>query len=88
MLFECYLWDLLYKYTCPYLYKRIIYVQVASWGGDLLDRGIITMSMAPRDSHEAQVQFSLEQGIPAMLCIISTQQLPYPSNAFDMASYP
>eukprot|EP00250_Pteridium_aquilinum_P011628 c20206_g1_i1 orf=2-232(-) len=28
---------------------------VASWGGGLLDRGIITMSLAPRDNHEAQV---------------------------------
>jgi len=58
---------------------------VASWGGDLLDRGIITLSLAPRDNHEAQVQFALERGIPAILGIISTQRLPYPSNAFDMA---
>ncbi|KOM40715.1 hypothetical protein LR48_Vigan04g091300 [Vigna angularis] len=27
---------------------------VASWGGDLLDRGILTLSLAPRDNHEAQ----------------------------------
>ncbi|KAJ6703845.1 METHYLTRANSFERASE PMT21-RELATED [Salix viminalis] len=33
---------------------------VASWGGDLLDRGILTVSLAPRDNHEAQVQFALE----------------------------
>lgn len=59
--------------------------QVASWGGDLLDRGILTMSLAPRDNHEAQVQFALERGIPAMLGIISTQRLPFPSNSFDMA---
>lgn len=58
---------------------------VASWGGYLLDRGIITMSLAPRDNHEAQVQFALERGIPAMLGVISTQRLPYPANAFDMA---
>lgn len=58
---------------------------VASWGGGLLDRGIITMSLAPRDNHEAQVQFALERGIPAMLGVISTQRLPYPANAFDMA---
>eukprot|EP01018_Ginkgo_biloba_P003200 Gb_21032 [translate_table: standard] len=57
---------------------------VASWGGYLLDRRIITLSVAPRDNHEAQVQFALERGIPAMLGIISTQRLPYPSNAFDM----
>ncbi|KAJ8504535.1 hypothetical protein OPV22_005421 [Ensete ventricosum] len=58
---------------------------VASWGGDLLDRGILTVSLAPRDNHEAQVQFALERGIPAILGIISTQRLPFPSNSFDIA---
>ncbi|KAK4801340.1 hypothetical protein SAY86_021827 [Trapa natans] len=58
---------------------------VASWGGDLLDRGILTVSLAPRDNHEAQVQFALERGIPAILGIISTQRLPFPSQSFDMA---
>ncbi|KAK6934883.1 putative S-adenosyl-L-methionine-dependent methyltransferase [Dillenia turbinata] len=58
---------------------------VASWGGDLLDRGILTVSLAPRDNHEAQIQFALERGIPAILGIISTQRLPFPSNSFDMA---
>ncbi|KAL2522069.1 Methyltransferase [Forsythia ovata] len=41
--------------------------EVASWGGDLLDPGILTISPAPRDNHEAQVQFALERGIPAIL---------------------
>ncbi|KAF0934278.1 hypothetical protein E2562_024468 [Oryza meyeriana var. granulata] len=58
---------------------------VASWGGDLLGRGILTLSLAPRDNHEAQVQFALERGVPAILGIISTQRLPFPSAAFDMA---
>lgn len=58
---------------------------VASWGGDLLDRGILTVSLAPRDNHQAQVQFALERGIPAILGVISTQRLPFPSNSFDMA---
>ncbi|KAF8645105.1 hypothetical protein HU200_066203 [Digitaria exilis] len=58
---------------------------VASWGGDLLGRGILTVSLAPRDNHEAQVQFALERGIPAILGIISTQRLPFPSSSFDMA---
>ncbi|EFJ21402.1 hypothetical protein SELMODRAFT_151943 [Selaginella moellendorffii] len=58
---------------------------VASWGGALLDRNIITMSLAPRDNHEAQVQFALERGIPAILGILATQRLPFPANAFDMA---
>ncbi|XP_020083665.1 probable methyltransferase PMT21 isoform X2 [Ananas comosus] len=58
---------------------------VASWGGDLLDRGVLTVSLAPRDNHEAQIQFALERGIPAILGIISTQRLPFPSNSFDLA---
>lgn len=58
---------------------------VASWGGDLLDRGILTVSLAPRDNHEAQVQFALERGIPAILGILSTHRLPFPSSSFDMA---
>ncbi|XP_076959206.1 putative methyltransferase PMT21 [Bidens hawaiensis] len=58
---------------------------VASWGGDLLDREILTVSLAPRDNHEAQVQFALERGIPAILGILSTHRLPFPSSSFDMA---
>ncbi|KAH7295348.1 hypothetical protein KP509_27G043200 [Ceratopteris richardii] len=43
------------------------------------------MSFAPRDSHEAQVQFALERGVPAMIGIMSTERLPYPARAFDMS---
>lgn len=58
---------------------------VASWGAFLLKRDIVTMSFAPRDTHEAQVQFALERGVPAMIGILSSQRLPYPARAFDMA---
>lgn len=58
---------------------------VASWGAYLQDRNILAMSFAPRDSHEAQVQFALERGLPAMIGIISIDRLPYPARAFDMA---
>ncbi|KAG1362307.1 putative methyltransferase PMT15 [Cocos nucifera] len=58
---------------------------VASWGAYLLSRDILTMSFAPRDSHEAQVQFALERGVPAMIGILASNRLPYPSRAFDMA---
>ncbi|KAK1308094.1 putative methyltransferase PMT2 [Acorus calamus] len=34
---------------------------VASWGAYLLKRNVLAMSFAPRDSHEAQVQFALER---------------------------
>ena len=43
------------------------------------------MSFAPRDSHEAQVQFSLERGVLAVIGVMGTQQLPYPFRAFDMS---
>ncbi|OAY68192.1 putative methyltransferase PMT17, partial [Ananas comosus] len=58
---------------------------VASWGAYLLNRDIVTMSFAPRDTHEAQVQFALERGVPAMLGVMATQRIPYPARAFDMA---
>ncbi|XP_078441006.1 putative methyltransferase PMT17 [Wolffia australiana] len=58
---------------------------VASFGGRLLDLNIVTLSVAPRDVHEAQVQFALERGLPAMLGVLSTFRLSYPSRSFDMA---
>ncbi|MCO5584736.1 hypothetical protein L7F22_038668 [Adiantum nelumboides] len=58
---------------------------VASLGAYLLDRKILTMSFAPRDTHEAQVQFALERGVPAILGVMASQRLPYPTRAFDMA---
>jgi len=60
-------------------------IKVASWGAFLLKRDIIAMSFAPRDTHEAQVQFALERGVPAMIGIMASQRLPYPARAFDMA---
>jgi len=59
-------------------------VQVASWGAYLLSRDILAMSFAPRDSHEAQVQFALERGIPAISAVMGTQRLPFPANVFDV----
>ncbi|OAY69600.1 putative methyltransferase PMT15 [Ananas comosus] len=58
---------------------------VASWGASLLSRGILTMSLAPRDTHEAQVQFALERGVPAMIGVLASNRLPFPARAFDMA---
>uniref|UniRef100_A0A0D9V7C8 Methyltransferase n=1 Tax=Leersia perrieri TaxID=77586 RepID=A0A0D9V7C8_9ORYZ len=57
---------------------------VASFGGYLLDRNVITMSVAPKDEHEAQIQFALERGIPALLAVIGTQKLPFPDDSFDV----
>ncbi|RVW82333.1 hypothetical protein VitviT2T_000950 [Vitis vinifera] len=58
---------------------------VASWGAYLLKKNVIAMSFAPRDNHEAQVQFALERGVPAVIGVLGTIKLPYPSRAFDMA---
>uniref|UniRef100_A0A0D6QUP7 Methyltransferase n=1 Tax=Araucaria cunninghamii TaxID=56994 RepID=A0A0D6QUP7_ARACU len=58
---------------------------VASWGAYLFKKNVLTMSFAPRDSHEAQVQFALERGVPAVINVIGTQRLPYPARAVDMS---
>ncbi|PKI76533.1 hypothetical protein CRG98_003084 [Punica granatum] len=58
---------------------------INDWGAYLLKRDVITMSFAPRDTHEAQVQFALERGVPAMIGIMASKRLPYPARAFDMA---
>ncbi|KAI4339702.1 hypothetical protein MLD38_024614 [Melastoma candidum] len=56
---------------------------VASFGGYLFEKDVFTMSFAPKDEHEAQVQFALERGIPAILSVMGTQRLPFPSGVFD-----
>ncbi|AQK99094.1 putative methyltransferase PMT25 [Zea mays] len=57
---------------------------VASFGGYMFDRDALTMSFAPKDEHEAQVQFALERGIPAISAVMGTKRLPYPSRVFDV----
>ncbi|KAI4300855.1 hypothetical protein L6164_034185 [Bauhinia variegata] len=57
---------------------------VASFSAYLLPLGIQTMSFAPKDGHENQIQFALERGIGAMISVLSTKQLPYPTSSFDM----
>ncbi|KAG9138997.1 hypothetical protein Leryth_027155 [Lithospermum erythrorhizon] len=57
---------------------------VASLGGFLFDRDVLTMSLAPKDEHEAQVQFALERGIPAISAVMGTKRLPYPGRVFDI----
>lgn len=57
---------------------------VASFGAYLLDRDVITLSIAPKDGHENQIQFALERGVPAMIAALATRRLPYPSQAFDL----
>lgn len=57
---------------------------VASFGGYLFERDVLAMSFAPKDEHEAQVQFALERGIPAISAVMGTQRLPFPSRVFDI----
>lgn len=57
---------------------------VASFGGFLFDRDVLTMSLAPKDEHEAQVQFALERGIPAISAVMGTKRLPYAGRVFDV----
>ncbi|CAN1338267.1 Probable methyltransferase PMT7 [Linum perenne] len=57
---------------------------IQSFSAYLLPLDIQTMSFAPKDGHENQIQFALERGIGAMISAIATKQLPYPSNSFEM----
>lgn len=57
---------------------------VASFGGYQFDRDVLTMSFAPKDEHEAQVQLALERGIPAILSVMGTKRLPFPGMVFDV----
>ncbi|CAH1416342.1 unnamed protein product [Lactuca virosa] len=57
---------------------------VASFGGHLLEEGILTLSFAPRDSHKSQIQFALERGIPAFVLMLGTRRLPFPAASFDL----
>ncbi|KAK7353717.1 hypothetical protein VNO80_19168 [Phaseolus coccineus] len=56
---------------------------VASFGGFLFERDVLAMSLAPKDEHEAQVQFALERGIPAISAVMGTKRLPFPGKVFD-----
>ncbi|XP_078428166.1 putative methyltransferase PMT12 [Wolffia australiana] len=57
---------------------------VASFGAYLFSKNVITMSIAPKDVHENQIQFALERGVPAMVAAFATRRLLYPSQAFDL----
>ncbi|PKA61753.1 putative methyltransferase PMT7 [Apostasia shenzhenica] len=57
---------------------------VASFSAYLQPLDIQTMSFAPKDGHENQIQFALERGIGAMISVIATKQLPFPRQSFEM----
>ncbi|KAM0888772.1 hypothetical protein ACQ4PT_028138 [Festuca glaucescens] len=45
---------------------------VASFCGYLFDGGVVTMSPAPKDENEAQVQMALERNIPAISAVMGS----------------
>uniref|UniRef100_A0A2N9EKU4 Methyltransferase n=1 Tax=Fagus sylvatica TaxID=28930 RepID=A0A2N9EKU4_FAGSY len=47
-------------------------------------KDVLAMSFAPKDEHEAQVQFALERGIPAISSVMGTKRLPFPGAVFDV----
>ncbi|KAG9152132.1 hypothetical protein Leryth_017693 [Lithospermum erythrorhizon] len=49
-----------------------------------MDRNVTTLSIAPKDVHENQIQFALERGLPAIVAGLATHRLVYPSQAFDL----
>ncbi|CAJ1971943.1 unnamed protein product [Sphenostylis stenocarpa] len=57
---------------------------VASFGAFLMQRNVTTLSIAPKDVHENQIQFALERGVPAMAAVFATHRLLFPSQAFDL----
>ncbi|KAK9061153.1 hypothetical protein SSX86_018333 [Deinandra increscens subsp. villosa] len=57
---------------------------VASFGAYLFSRNVLTMSVAPKDVHENQIQFALERGVPAMVAAFATRRLLFPSQAFEL----
>ncbi|KAF0935841.1 hypothetical protein E2562_036363 [Oryza meyeriana var. granulata] len=58
---------------------------VASFGGFLFDRDVLTMLLVPKDEHKAHVQFKLEQGIPAISDRHVNQEPPGTFNAVHCA---
>nr|XP_043616256.1 probable methyltransferase PMT27 [Erigeron canadensis] len=59
---------------------------VASFGGYLFDKDVLTMSFASRNEQQAEVQLALERGIPAISAVMGTQRLPFPSRVFDLVN--
>ncbi|XP_034693581.1 probable methyltransferase PMT26 [Vitis riparia] len=61
---------------------------VASFGGYLFFyKDVLTMSFAPKDEHEAQVQFAFERGISGISAVMGTKRLPFPAMIFDVVHY-
>ncbi|CAI5974627.1 unnamed protein product, partial [Closterium sp. NIES-65] len=64
--------------------SRHIGAGVGGFAVELLRQGMITVSLGPRDGFRGQAQFALERGLPALVGILATMRLPFPSLAFDL----
>ncbi|KAI3905353.1 hypothetical protein MKX01_040044 [Papaver californicum] len=65
-------------------HTRVILDVFASFGAFLLSRNVTALSIALKDVHENQIQFTLERGVPAMVAVFATRRLLYPSQAFEL----
>lgn len=57
---------------------------VASFGGYLFNKDVLSLTFAYKGDQESQIQFALERGIPAISAIMGTQRLSFPSKVFDL----
>ncbi|KAI3446504.1 hypothetical protein Pfo_003169 [Paulownia fortunei] len=75
-----------FKHGAPEYIQRLGNM-TTSETGDLHSAGvfqILDVGCGVANGHENQIQFALERGIGAMISALSTKQLPYPSNSFEM----
>lgn len=72
------------RYCLGEMLLRDIGCGVARFGGFIFDIDVLIMSFAPKFKHEAQVQFALERGIPAIFTVMGIQRLPFPGKVFDV----
>lgn len=56
---------------------------VGSFSAFLDKKSVSVLSIAPKDRHESQMQMVLERGFPAMVMVMATRRLSFPSNSFD-----
>ena len=56
---------------------------VASFGAYLDAFNVRVLSVAPKDEHDAQIQFALERGVSALVGVMGTQRQPMPAGSFD-----
>ncbi|KAK6939938.1 putative S-adenosyl-L-methionine-dependent methyltransferase [Dillenia turbinata] len=57
---------------------------IGSFGASLLERNVSTLTIAPKDAHENQIQLALEHSVPAMFSAFATRRQLDSSQAFDL----